>query len=112
MKSLLLLFFTTLSCVQAQNVLIKGNIVNYANQPLYLYQYYGDTLLLIDSTHTDKSEEFVFFFNHGNHTNQKNQDSDNVAGLYKIVLQRNQWFYILNDNKSLKFPTYRSVDIN
>ena len=85
---------------------LKGIIANYAKQPLSLYQCYGDTLLLVDSTHTDKNGAFSFFFNHGqgNLANLQNHGSDN-GGLYKVVLQRNQWFYVLYDGKPTEIKT-------
>jgi len=86
---------TKQSYAQSDKPFLSGSIKNYPMQPLYLYQCYGDTLLLADSTHTNKKGEFLFFFNHGNHANQKNHGSDNVAGLYKVILHSNQWFYVL-----------------
>jgi len=88
--------FTPLSKGEGPGVRLKSLIANYSNQPLYIYKcgIYpaicgSNTLLLIDSTITDKKGAFAFFFNHDNHTNHKNHNlfrfigsSDNGA-LYK-----------------------------
>jgi hypothetical protein len=46
---------------------INGIIKNFANQTLYLYKCYKDTLLIIDSTKTDNNGKFQFsLWTHGN----------------------------------------------
>ncbi len=84
---------------QAQDALIKGNITNYAGQPLSLFKCYGDTLLLIDSTHTNKNGEFVFF---------KSPHGDELGaspGMYKIQLQKDQFFFVLYDKQAVEIKT-------
>lgn len=70
--------------------LLKGNIKNYAGKPLYLYQCYKDTLLLKDSTLTDEKGYFAF------------SAIILPPGMYKVKLQRNQYFYILHSNPAVK----------
>ncbi|MEK6615319.1 MAG: hypothetical protein AABZ32_04290, partial [Bacteroidota bacterium] len=93
MKSILLLLFTTLSFAQAQDAWLKGEIINYSNQPLSLYKCYGDTLLLADSTYTGKRGDFIF--------TAKNK----IFGLYKVILGQNQFFYILYDEHPVEIKT-------
>ncbi|OFY85984.1 MAG: hypothetical protein A3F72_09815 [Bacteroidetes bacterium RIFCSPLOWO2_12_FULL_35_15] len=95
---------------QKENPVVNGTVVNYPNQALYLYQcgVYpdkggSDTLLLLDSTFTDKNEEFAF----SDKAFSKTQNfGKNNEGLYKIVLQRNQFFYILYDGHSIEIKTF------
>lgn len=68
--------------------LVKGIIANYANQPLHLYKLYGDTLFLVDSTNTGNNGEFVF--------------ANEAKGMYKIALQKKQFFFILNNGKPIE----------
>src|ERR1035437_3883724 len=90
------LLFSGFFCYgQKENSFIKGIIKNYDTQPLYLCQCYGDTLLFIDSTHTDKNGEFVL-------SNLKLNSED---GMYKVILQRNQFFYILYDKRPIEIKT-------
>lgn len=73
---------------------LTGSIRNYANQPLYLYKCYGDTLQLTDSVLTGKRGEFTFA-----------PENFSGNGLYKITLQHNQWFYLLNDGNHIEIET-------
>lgn len=77
---------------------IKGFVGNYSKQPLYLYRCYGDTLLLVDSTVTDAKGKFAF----------PATAPATATGLYKVVLQRNQWFYILLPSPSIEVQTLYS----
>lgn len=97
-------FFSLVSVAytQKQNVLLKGTIANYINQPLYLCQCYGDTLLLTDSTHTDKNSNFFFSNPNSQFLNPK---LNGGAGMYKIVLQQNQFFYILYNGSPVEIKT-------
>jgi peroxiredoxin len=65
---------------------IEGIIKNYSKQSLYLFRCYGDTLLLLDSTRTNEKGEFTF---------KKNIFVS--TGIYKVMLSRNQFFYLLNN---------------
>jgi thiol-disulfide isomerase/thioredoxin len=86
---------------QDNKPLLKGLIDNYANSSIYLYQFYGDTLMLIDSTHTDKKGNFVF--------NQAEQ----VQGLYKVELQENQGFFLLFDEQTTEIrSSFKSDKFN
>ena len=86
---------------QSNKPFIKGTIANYVNQSLYLYKCYGDTLLLTDSIHTDKNERFIFT----TETFSKVQNFGKGYGLYKVILQRNQWFYVLYDGNPIEIKT-------
>src|SRR3954466_3239169 len=91
------------SCyAQEKTSFLKGRINNYANQPLYVYQCYGDTLLLTDSTTSDKNGEFVFL---KSLSKIQKTNLDNEAGMYKIVLQLNQFFYILYNDSPIEIRT-------
>lgn len=98
------ILFSLFTHSQAQEALIKGNIINYANQPLYIHQCYGDTLHLVDSIHTDKKGHFFF---------SPSQRSGGLAkaGLYKIILPRNQFFYIISPLLSNLKGTGTEVEI-
>lgn len=82
---------------QSKTVGVTGQIKNYYNQSIYIYQCYADTLLLVDSVKTDSKGNFVFSSHQVNPTNPKNPGSDI---LYRFNLQRHQWFYLLWDGKS------------
>jgi len=98
------LLFGVIFCYgQKENILIKGNIAKYASQPLYLYKCYGDTMPLIDSIRTDKKGDFLFL------TSSLDKMGEQ-SGLYKIDLQKNQFFYFLY-NSSLPKIEDRSVNI-
>lgn len=71
---------------------LTGNINNYANQPLRLYKCFGDSLLFVDSTRTDKKGEFAF-------------SMKGKVCMYKIALPQNQFFYILSDGHPVEIRT-------
>jgi len=84
---------------------ISGTISNYSNQALFLYQcgVYpaiggSDTLLLVDSIQTDKKGGFSF-------SPLQRRGAGGETALYKVVLQRNQWFYILYDGQPVRIST-------
>jgi thiol-disulfide isomerase/thioredoxin len=90
---------------------INGTIKNFANQILYLYKCYQDTLLIIDSTKTDNYGKFQFSvvgiihelsLQHGL---PQHKNNDYPFGLYKIYLKYNQYFYIINDNQPVEIKT-------
>ena len=62
----------------------------------------SDTLLLVDSTLTNEKGKFSFLIQKA--LDSKNPNSD-IVGLYKVVLQRNQFFYILNDGNQVEIKT-------
>lgn len=83
------LFFSLGLCYgQKESSIIKGVISNYGQQPLQLFQCYGDTLLFVDSTHTDVNGKFSF-------SPLLWKRSGGKVGLYKVFLQRKQFFYVL-----------------
>ena len=96
---------TKQSYAQSVKPFLTGSITNYSSQPLYLYQCYGDTLLLADSTRTDKSGEFVFL------PSPNGEGLGVRLGLLKVVLQSNQWFYIINDGKPIELKTVYRPDM-
>ena len=76
----------------------KGTVDNYVQSSLYLYQCYGDTLLFADSTITNKNGEFAFDLSSA-------ADRKNPAGIYRVILQGNQFFYVLNDGNPINIRT-------
>ncbi|HET6226169.1 MAG TPA: TlpA disulfide reductase family protein [Bacteroidia bacterium] len=97
----LLLTFVGEECeAQRKTSFLNGYIYNYFNQPLYIYQCYGDTLLLIDSTVSDKHGGFV-----SNFGSIQNAELNVRTGLYKVVLLQNQYFYILYNGAPVEIKT-------
>ena len=86
-----------------QNFSLHGTITHYNNQAVALFQCYGDTLLFVDSTHTNKNGEFVF--SDKTFSNSDFQGFKNLESLLKVVLQNNQWFYVLCDGKPIEIKT-------
>lgn len=95
MKTHILLITLLLQALHSigQTFTINGTIANYAHQSLYIYQCYGDTLLLVDSVKTNAQGHFSFSRQHLS------------QGLYRFNLPNNQWFYILNDGNPIKIKT-------
>ncbi len=98
-------------CLGQKSVDLSGTIKNYNKQSLYLYKcgIYPDkggtdTLLLADSTVTDAKGKFSLNFS-------KTSNFSKVNGMYKVVLQRNQSFYILFDGKPIEIKTVYIPDI-
>lgn len=81
---------------------LKGTIKNYKEQWLYFFQCNGDTLLLTDSARTNKNGDFTLSIPKS--FNQINHDSDN-GRMYKVELQRNQFFYILYNDSPVQIQT-------
>lgn len=108
MKLFLILIVTILSFLNAfsqdKNKNISGLIGNYTNQPILLYQCYQDTLILSDSSTTNKQGEFRLYFN-----KIKNQYIE-TRGLFKVQLKDNQFFYLLYNNENIKLKTYYRKD--
>ena len=90
-----------LSSVLGQNKpILKGKIKEYVAQPINLYQCYGDSLYWIDSVSTNKSGEFEI-------TSIKPKKRNNIQqSMYKIVLQNDQFFFIVLDNEQIEMETY------
>jgi peroxiredoxin len=91
---------------------INGTIKNFANQTLYLYKCYQDTLLIIDSTKTDNNGKFQFSLMAYRQTPQSVRaygdtplHNEYSFGLYKIYLKYNQFFYIIDDNQPVEIKT-------
>ena len=116
-------FLTGLPHEILTGIFLRGTIRNYANQPLYIYKcgVYpaiggSDTLLLVDSTLTDKNSMFAFSIlklvvsEVEPSFNPINNSSAN-GGLYRINLPRNQWFYIINDGKPIELKTVYRPDM-
>ncbi len=95
MKTHILLLILYLQAFHSigQTFTINGTVANYANQSLYIYQCYGDTLLLVDSVKTNAQGNFTFSRQHLS------------QGLYRFNLPNNQWFYILNDGHPVVVKT-------
>ena len=106
MKVLITCFFSLFLFiqVQSQNVIVKGNIKNYGDKPLRFYKCYGDTLLLLDSTVTNKKGDFAFSTSVKPIINAK-VNSTHSDGMYKIVLQKNQFFYVLYNRTPVEIKT-------
>jgi hypothetical protein len=81
---------------------INGTIKNFANQTLYLYKCYQDTLLIIDSTKTDNNGKFQFSLRAIQELPLKDKYP---FGLYKIYLKYNQFFFIIDDNQPVEIKT-------
>jgi thiol-disulfide isomerase/thioredoxin len=81
-----LFLFVVTPCMTQIHLELHGHIKHYVHQPLYVYKCYGDTLLLSDSLVTNENGEFVF-----------NKSSSGSGQLYKFLLKRNQFFYLLMD---------------
>ena len=107
-------FIATMSLADKAGV--QGMIDNYSNQPLYLYQCYGDTVLLADSTHTNEIGEFSFAGASFSKAVTLARDTRSVAlkqvgswkeaqGLYKVVLQSNQFFYLIYEGSPVEIRT-------
>lgn len=77
-----------------------GNIKNYTNQSLSLYQCYKDSLILVETINTNNKGQFSFTV----------LTNENIA-LYKITLLKNQSFYILNDGNPIEIKTIFQPDI-
>ncbi len=92
-----LLLQTSLSLGQTTGKL-SGQIKNYARQSLWLYRCYGDTLLLFDSTVTNAQGNFSL-------TYPLSRKNGNIPALYKVVLQGNQSFYLLNNDPIVEIKT-------
>lgn len=86
-----LFFFLGSICIAQTPSALKGSIKNYYHQPLYLFQCVGDTLLLSDSVLTNEKGSFAF---------KKNLQGS--YGMYKVVLGKNQFFYLLLGTGSLE----------
>ena len=103
-----LCFTTTIGA--GQTAALTGSIKNYHNHPLFLYKCYGDTLLLVDSVRTGESGGFAF----GDKRFSKVQGVLPVlgnieeSGMYKVILQRNQFFYVLWDKENVEIETLYS----
>lgn len=93
---------------QKTDLFVTGNIRNYAEQYLYLYECYGDTLLFIDSVKTDNLGKFTVSFSNPKRVENTAEPSD--LGLYRFNLPHNQWFYILNDGKPAQIKTVYQQD--
>ena len=92
------IIFCSFAKLLAQNTLIKGKISNYAQQPLTLYKCVGDTLIYIDSTQTDINGSFFFLSKQAKTLNFSTlQKINKNYGIYKITLQKDQFFYFLSD---------------
>ena len=101
--SALCCLFILLATAQAwaQGASLSGIIKNYNSQSLYLYSCYQDTLLLADSTLTGENGEFTF----PSTAFETEQGMPEAPGMYKVVLQRNQFFYILHDGAPMEIQT-------
>lgn len=96
------LLFSISFCVgQKKDIIVKGLIENYSNQSVYLYKCVvnfesgSDTILLCDSTYTNKNGEFAFS---GNVMNSE-------IGIYKAMLHNNQFFYLIYDKQPVEIKT-------
>ncbi|OFY73280.1 MAG: hypothetical protein A2275_03200, partial [Bacteroidetes bacterium RIFOXYA12_FULL_35_11] len=68
---------------------VKCHIENYANQAVYVYKCYQDTLLFIDSAKTDKNGKLVFH-------------KYSARGIYRFNMMNNQFFFLINDGKAAR----------
>ncbi len=102
-----LLFSINFCFGQKEYSLINGTIANYANQSMYIYRCYGDTLFLVDSTVTAQNGNFVFSIKKS--FIEANYGSDN--GMYRINLPHNQWFYVLYDKEPIELQTVYRPDM-
>jgi len=97
--------FFFLAYAQAQDIFLKGRIINFANRSLSLYKCYGDTMILADSTHTGKNGDFTF----SNRSSLGNLSASHLQqlqlGMYKILLPGNQFFNILNNGQPVEIKT-------
>lgn len=112
-----LLFFSASFCMGQYpaantNPFVKGKIVNYSDKPLALYKsgIYPekggrDTLVFIDSVRTNKKGEFVF--------NLSANSWKQHAGLYKIQMLQNQFFFIIysGNEKAIEIKTVYQPDM-
>lgn len=108
---LLVIFSTTSSHAQSNSGtkgIVKGTINDYYNQPIYIYQCYGDTLLLVDSAKTDNKGQFSASPLRALSGAEGAGSSE--AGMFKFHLQRNQFFYILNDDQPIEIRTVFRLD--
>lgn len=78
----------------------EGNIKNYIHQPIVIYKCYKDSLILIEEINTNDKGQFSF----------NGFTGENIA-LYKIILLKNQFFYILNDGNSVEIKTLFQPDL-
>jgi thiol-disulfide isomerase/thioredoxin len=111
MKNLLSVFTLLCSlCSYAQDTkaLVRVSVSGYANEPVYIYKAYGDTLLLADSLRTDNQGRFSRMSDHSASVpDYKRTEKAGLLekGLYRVSLKNNQWFYILYDGKTLELKT-------
>lgn len=100
MKKRVLLSIFWMFIVNIINAQIQGSIKNYSNQPLQLYQCLGDSLVFVDSTRTNAKGEFEFKQNYISSASQLFPWT-----LYRVNLQRNQWFYVLYGKEPVAIKT-------
>ena len=91
-----------LPSTEAHLLIVKGIISHYKNQPLTLFKCYEDTLLLVDSLRTDEMGKFAFT------KAVASVAKLGLQGLFKIQLQRNQFFYFLRQNEGIQIHTIYS----
>lgn len=103
MKKLSIYLFVLLQSVlgfgQKANAPVQGVISNYANEPVYVYKAYGDTLLLVDTLRTDGKGRFGYAQRPGL------VGTAQGTGLYKVNLKSNQSFFVLYDGKPVQIKT-------
>lgn len=88
----------------SQSIKLSGNIENFCNKSLRLYQCNLDTLYFIDSARTDNFGNFKFQVNHL--ALLKN-------GLCKVSLNEAQYFYIINSGENIKIKSkFESIPQN
>lgn len=96
------------SYAQDTKALVRAFISGYANEPVYIYKAYGDTLLLADSLRTDAEGRFSRMNDHRSSVLDDTRAGKTgllEKGLYRLSLKNNQWFYILYDGKALELKT-------
>lgn len=103
-----ILLYSLCSYAQKPKALVQVHISGYANEPVYVYKAYSDTLLLVDSVRTDSEGRFNRMSDH----NASVLDYTRFEkaglvekGLYRVSLKNNQWFYIIYDGKAIEVKT-------
>lgn len=115
--SVFILLYSVCSYSQNTKAMLRASISGYANEPVYIYKAYGDTLLLVDSLKTDSEGRFSRMRDHSPSVLDYSRTEKTgllEKGLYRVSLKNNQWFYILYDGKALELKTVyeKSARIN
>jgi len=98
--------FSSISSGQPDRPWLTGIIKNYVSKSVFLYKCYRDTLYLVDSAHTNAIGEFRLSAPSSlKITLSGKLQSPSVEGLYKVSLEHNQAFYVLNDGHSIQIQT-------